>query len=419
MSGDLRVLHIAHGHPRLRTGGAELFAHDLFQAQKQAGATAMFLGVVEAGDRERKNGTEFQAIGGPDEMLLWSEGFDPFNLMRRDGLGLLPDLRELLSAFRPDVVHVHHLLGVGVEALFMLRRLLPDAAIVMTMHDYIPICANDGLMLRRDSGELCERASPDACHRCFPEIHQSRFVLRRDHLLRHMTLVDRFVLPSRFAALRYLGFGLDPARVEMIPNARPTLRGEPAGMRRAPHGVFGFFGSIAAHKGVKIAIEAFNSLTAEHDVALELHGSMRHQPEDFQAEIRAAVAGGGGRIRLVGAYTPEQLPERLAAVDWVLAPSIWWENAPLVVLEAFRQRRPPIVSGIGGLAELVSDGRNGLHARPGDPMSLASAMRRAVGEPGLWQRLRDEAPQPTGMDEVARRHLALYRDAMGSRAVAA
>lgn len=419
MNGDMRVLHIAHGHPKLRTGGAELFAYDLFQAEKQAGASAMFLAVVEAGDRERKNGTEFQAIGGPDEMLLWSEGFDAFNLMRRDGLGLLPDLRELLGAFRPDVVHVHHLLGVGVEALFMLRRLLPEAAIVMTLHDYIPICANDGLMVRRDSGDLCERASADACHRCFPEIHQSRFVLRREHLLRHLTLVDRFVLPSRFAALRYLGFGLDPSRFEMIPNARPALRSDVAATRRAPHNVFGFFGNLAAHKGVLVAVDAFNALAGEHDAMLELHGSMRHQPEAFQAEIRDAVAKSGGRIRLAGAYSPEQLPERMAGVDWVLAPSTWWENAPLVVLEAFRQRRPPIVSGIGGLAEMVTDGKNGLHARPNDPASLAAAMGRAVTEPGLWQRLRDEAPQLSAMEEVARRHMALYRDTLGSRAVAA
>ena len=68
---------------------------------------------------------------------------------------------------------------------------------------------------------------------------------------------------------------------------------------------------------------------------------------------------------------------------------------------------------------MVTDGRNGLYARPNDPSSLAQAMRRAVGEPGLWQRLRDEAPQPTAMEEIARRHLALYRDAMGGRAVAA
>lgn len=419
MAADLRVLHIAHGHPRLRTGGAELFASDLFHAQKQAGASAMLLAVVEAGDRERKNGTEFQAIGGPDEILLWSEGFDAFNLMRRDGLGLLPDLRELLAAFRPNVVHVHHLLGLGVEALFMLRRLLPEAAIVMTLHDFIPICANDGLMVRRGSGELCERASADACHRCFPEIHQSWFVLRRDHILRHMTLVDRFVLPSRFAALRYLGFGLDPSRFEVIPNARPALKGEHAPARRAPHNVFGFFGNLAAHKGVQVAIDAFNALAEEEGATLELHGSMRGQPEAFLAGIREAVEGSRGRIRLAGGYTPEQLPERMAGVDWVLAPSTWWENAPLVVLEAFRQRRPPIVSGIGGLAEMVTDDRNGLHVRPADPHALAGVMRRALREPGLWQRLRDEAPAPTAMDDVARRHLALYRDAMGGRAAAA
>ena len=75
----------------------------------------------------------------------------------------------------------------------------------------------------------------------------------------------------------------------------------------------------------------------------------------------------------------------LGAVDWVITPSIWWENAPLVIQEAFQQRRPVICSDIGGMAEAVTNGHDGLHFRTGDSADLARVMRRAMTESSLWE----------------------------------
>jgi glycosyltransferase involved in cell wall biosynthesis len=77
----------------------------------------------------------------------------------------------------------------------------------------------------------------------------------------------------------------------------------------------------------------------------------------------------------------------MADIDWVIVPSIWWENSPLVIQEAFMHGRPVICSDIGGMAEKVRDGADGLHFRAGDPQSVADAIRRAASEPGLWQKL--------------------------------
>ena len=71
-------------------------------------------------------------------------------------------------------------------------------------------------------------------------------------------------------------------------------------------------------------------------------------------------------------------------------PSIWWENAPLVIQEAFPARPPRHLRQLGGMAEAVRDGVDGLHFPVGDAAGLAQVMRRAVEEPGLWQHLADE-----------------------------
>ena len=98
----------------------------------------------------------------------------------------------------------------------------------------------------------------------------------------------------------------------------------------------------------------------------------------------------------------------MAAVDWVIVPSIWWENAPLVIQEAQQQGRPVIVSGIGGMAEMVKHGANGLTVSPDDPIDLARAMRQAASDPDLWRRLSANATQPPTIDAVAGEYLSLF-----------
>ncbi len=150
-----RVLIAAHNHPSLHPGGTEIFAHDLFRAYQRAGCEAMFMGATNKVHREARPGTSFQSIGnGGDEILLWSGHFDRFYMSQIDLYGIVPDIVELLQDFRPDVVHLHHLLLLGAEFPHIVRRTLPDCRIVLTLHDYYPICHHDGLMVRT-TGRNC------------------------------------------------------------------------------------------------------------------------------------------------------------------------------------------------------------------------------------------------------------------------
>ena len=117
----------------------------------------------------------------------------------------------------------------------------------------------------------------------------------------------------------------------------------------------------------------------------------------------------GGRVAMLGPYHREDVARLVRDVDWVIVPSIWWENAPLVIQEAFQHRRPVICSDIGGMAEMVRDGVDGLHFRVADPASLAATMRRATDDPREWERLVAGMASARTIDESADDHLALYR----------
>jgi len=409
-----RVLLIAHNHPAFHPGGTEIFAHDLFGALKAKGHEAMFLACTNQVHRQPRPGTLFQTIGrSADEVVLWAGHFDRFFQSQIDLHGVVPELTRLLQAVNPDVVHIHHTLLLGVEMLFLIRRVLPRAAIIYTLHDYYPICAQDGQMVTAPDHALCMAASPDACHRCIPERTPDQFVLRDKHIRTLFGLVDLFIAPSRFLKERYVAWGLEPSRIEVVPNGRPAVVPAPVRKlaRNGRRDVIGYFGNLSPYKGAHVLMAAARRLVETGDTrfSLHLHGGSPFQPDAFKQRIAADVEACRGRVIAHGAYRREEMADLMAGVDWVVMPSIWWENAPLVIQEAFQHGRPVICADIGGMAEMVQDGVNGLHFRAGDAADLARVMAMATDDPALWTRLARNIPAVPDMGATADRHLALYR----------
>jgi glycosyltransferase involved in cell wall biosynthesis len=102
-------------------------------------------------------------------------------------------------------------------------------------------------------------------------------------------------------------------------------------------------------------------------------------------------------------------------IDWVIVPSIWYENSPLVIQEAFMHKRPVICSDIGGMAEKVIDGVTGLHFRASSSDDLARTVLRAATSPGLWESLRAQLPDVFTIEQSVRAHAELYEKALSRR----
>ncbi|MGG5819306.1 glycosyltransferase [Falsiroseomonas sp. HW251] len=417
----MRVLFLAHNHPSLQPGGSEAFALNLFRALRDRhGAEGLFLAGVTAALRDRHPGTVVQAAGGAeDELLVPLDHFDRFYLSQQDIYGLAA-LAPIVRRADPEVIHLHHPLLFGLEGIDMLRRAAPGATMVATLHDYFALCAREGQLLTPE-GRRCTGPSPEGCRRCFPDRAPLEIRLRDLAIRDAFRAFDLLVAPSRFLRDRFVASGWDGSRIVVLPNAVPA---EPAAPHRAaPKGGrrdrFAVFGNVNRFKGTLVALRASAALSrqgVEHGLAV--HGGTAWQTEAFMAEFAAALEAAPA-ARHHGGYAPEEFATRIAAADWVVVPSIWWENAPLVIQEAFRHRRPVICGDGGGMAEMVADGVDGLHFPIGDEAGLAEAMRRAVATPRLWQRLVAGIGAPPDMDAAARAHLGLYRDLAGNRRSAA
>ena len=294
----------------------------------------------------------------------------------------------------------------------MVRNTLPGARIVMTLHEYLAICFNMGQMVKTD-GALCYEASPAACHACRNDRSPQDYQMRRMYVRSFFDLVDHFVAPSHFLRSRYVESMVAPERMTMMWDAGPE---GPRAPSRAPdaggRGRFVFMGQFTPFKGVETLLQAYAMLPGDVQDAcrLEVYGTgAHHHPREFQDRLAAAFKSAHPNVRNCGPYAPAQQATILGAADWVVVPSTWWENAPLVIQEAFYHRRPVICSNIGGMAEKVRDGVDGMHFQAGSPASLADAMTAAATTPGLWDKLAAGLPTTVGKEVAAQEHLALYR----------
>lgn len=404
----LRILQIAHDHPAYTTGGTEILAHDLTTALgATTGAETRYLAATTLLQRPDDIPGSL-GLEGADHLLRTGR-YDRFSMLRQDGTDWIASVGRLLDSFRPDIVHLHGLDRIGAEILAVLHRLAPQARIVMTLHDYQILCPNDGLMLTVADGLRCRKAGADQCRGCYPAMSSAAHLLRRAHLTALLSLVDHFIAPSRFLADRFTDWGIDAARITVLPN-QVWVGASPARPARSRPDRFAFFGNIAPHKGILPLLAA--ARLADDALTLDLHGGLGHAEDGFRSDFAGALAAAPNTSHL-GAYMRADLPALMARADWLVMPSIWWENAPLVLLEARAAGLPVICSGIGGMAELVEHGVTGLHVPPGDPRALAEAMVAVATDAPLHARMaavqrdrhRDDAYR--GFVDA---HLTIYRN---------
>jgi glycosyltransferase involved in cell wall biosynthesis len=112
----------------------------------------------------------------------------------------------------------------------------------------------------------------------------------------------------------------------------------------------------------------------------------------------------------MGAFERSQIADVFSELDVVVVPSLWYENAPLVIAEAFAAGKPVIATNLSGMSELVRHEVNGLLFERGDVRSLATALRRIIVDPTLRGRLRAGIQPARTIEQEVDELVQLYQD---------
>lgn len=190
--------------------------------------------------------------------------------------------------------------------------------------------------------------------------------------------------PSAYLRELAIGWGVDAERVTVLPNPSPPLPELPARAElRTSFAMNGptlaFAGRLTAQKSLDVALAAVGAVDG---VALVIAGE-----GDQRARLEAIA---GDRVSFIGPQPRRRVVELFAAADASVLSSTW-ENFPHTVVEALAVGTPVIATTTGGVAEIVTDGDNGLLVPPGDAGALAAAIERYFEDDALRERLRERA----------------------------
>jgi len=416
MSNDkLKVLIISHGHPSYSIGGAEVASYNLYRGiDGLDDCEAHYLARIGPPHNVHRD-TPFMSLRQRErEVMYYADDYDHFRLSNRDPAALRRDFSQYLKDLQPDVVHFHHFLGLGVECVYEVKRTLPNVPVVVTLHEFLSICHHHGQMVKTEGKRLCRRATPGDCALCFPDLSPGMFLRREMFLKSFFDQVDLFISPSEFLIERYVEWGLPRKKMRLLENGIDTgkiapPRPIPSNGRRSR---LGFFGQVTAFKGVDVALEAAlrvpKSVWRDDAALMIFGGNLEGQPEAFRQRFETLLKSAGRRARFYGAYRSEELPDLMGDIDWLVVPSIWWENAPIVIQEAGLHGRPVICSNIGGMAEKVRHTKTGLHFRVGSVEDLVDRFVEVLTNPDLWQTMRTNIDQPLSYQAAAAQHVERY-----------
>lgn len=333
---------------------------------------------------------------------------------------------DLIAEWKPDVVHLisGYLLGT---APLRAAHAVPVPTVV-TLTDFWFLCPT--IQLLKGDGSLCEGPETVECVRCLqdnrrpiravderaPKLMQSfwhtaaqhpllgepfglpplleALNVRRSELMRALNEVDAILAVTNFLAEMYVKNGLTSRALSVKPNGLDLDKFTPYGPRMSrAEIVFGYMGQISPVKGIDLLLRAFHLVREANpakQMRLMLYGKLNAEPS--YAKKLEKLAHGDARVTFAGTYEHARSLELLANMDALVVPSTWYENAPIVIQEAFAAGTPVIGTNVGGIAELVKHERNGLLFERGDAADLARMMLRIIDEPQLVEKLRANIP---------------------------
>lgn len=316
-------------------------------------------------------------------------------------------VRQTLRRFQPDLVQVQNLYPLFSPSILAEIR-AAAIPVVMRLANYRLVCPN-GLLLSR--GEICTRCCGGHEWWCAWRNCENRRLKSVGYALRNLVArkgrlyrdnVTLYYAQTHFQRAFLIGEGFPAERIDVIPNM--VNRSEEV----IPSGVgdfVAFAGRLSPEKGVPTFLAAARQCG---DLPFAMAGSIGRM-EDVARQVPE-------NVRLHGHLERDELRRFYRDMCMLVVPSLWYEGFPGVIIEAMLQGRPVICSNLGGLPEIVDDGKTGLLFRAGDADDLAEKIRRLWNDPELCLRLgragRRKVLDEYSPDKYYERLMDLYRKAM-------
>ena len=285
-------------------------------------------------------------------------------------------VEEVCNRFHPDVIHVHNTFPLISPSLYWTADAL-RVPVVQTLHNFRLLCPQ-AIFLR--DGKICEDCVGkvpwrSVTRKCYRESAMQSAVITT-MLATHRAIgtyrdrVTRYIALNRFARAKYIEGGLPADRFRIKPNFVASIGNPDWTDRRGGM----YVGRLSSEKGLEVLAAVARSGGARN-VEVIGGGPLETLARDTFGE------------RYLGYRPLDEIMARMAQAQYLVLPSICYENSPRTIVEAFSCGLPVIASRLGALADLVRDGVTGLLFHPGDPVDLAEKIAWAESHPEQMERM--------------------------------
>jgi len=418
----MKILHVGWGYPPSWIGcGPVVYVHTLAMAQAAAGHQVV---IACASDQAAEGRPMFD----PDVSMV--EGVPYVHLRNRrvhmhDMWNPLSEaidpqcaaaFEQVLLSIDPDVVHFHNLVGLSFDIVGVARN--TGARLVASLHNYFPICSRDDLFFA--NAERCDGPRARSCSNCLgTELGDEAYHERHRLGVAALNTCDRILAVSRRVAEIYAAQGVNREllAVDRIGSVAAEELWRDVGELRSRSGTppegpvrLTFFGGVTPRKGIITFLQAIRKVARPEQITANVYGGIGSELVDpIQSVIKSMSPLHASRLAFHGGFSQSDLPQILSNTDVAVLPPRWEDNGPQTVMEALAAGVPVLGTRVGGLPDMVQDGRNGLLFDDGDPAQLAAGIDRLTQDPQLIGVLRQGIEPPVTMDAHQRSLERHYR----------
>lgn len=428
----MRVLLAVHHFPPRFTGGAEWRAYRTAAGLQARGHEIQVISVEsidsDVDGRLHVQSEDFQGIRVHRLSYDLHASPDPFR-WSYDNPWIAAHIRGKLIDLEADVFHLIGGYLLGGRALLVAKE--ENIPTVLSLTDYWFLCPRIS-MIRTDGSISGLPIDPVTCAQCLAgekrrfrwlsallpslshtywhwrESRQGEVSRRSTFLLECLNQVDVILSPSNFLRSVHVDAGVPADRIRFMRQGLELPVRELNGEEESVPGALrlGYAGQIAPHKGVHVLLEALAHVP-ELGASLTIYGDFSKDPA-YGRKIER-MAANDPRVRLAGTFGREELPGVMRDLDVLVVPSLWYENSPNAILEAFAFGVPVVTSDFGGMAELVQDEINGRLFSVGDATDLAEKLTELARDPSGVEGLRSGIPAVKVIEEEIGELEGIYR----------
>lgn len=288
-------------------------------------------------------------------------------------------ITALIDHTHPNLAHVHNIYHqISPSILPVLKR--KGLPVIMTLHDLKLLCPNYKM---RTQGAVCERCKPNRfyqaiLHRCVRNsLPASALCAAESYLHRYSGVyesnVDMYITPSQFYRRKMIEWGMPENKLVCVPTFtdvqqyRPFYTGD---------GYLIYLGRLAEEKGLLTLVDAMLRVPQGKLYIIgegPLYGILQKRIGEYKLQ----------NVHLTGPKWNEELEHLISGARFTVVPSEWYENSPNSLARSYAHGKPVLGANIGGIPEMIEEGRTGLLFEPGSAEDLAAKIRYLLSHEGL------------------------------------